>query len=458
MERDYSGWFVKCRVDLDALMNAFPNSSVKNLDSMDLKYYKFATAISHKLFCHIITTITMLPATKRSSSSSADIIAGNDDLLTQILLHLPITSLLRFKSVSKHCLSLVSNPAFSLHLRNHTPPSGLFLRRSSFLINPEFNFVPFNTTKPPFTRLTFVQDPSGIKILQSCNGLLLCCSFHVLPINCNYYIYNPTINHFTTLPQPHYLSLKINRQFTYVAAVNLAFDPSKSPHYKAILVYTFDSLPQDHYEIQIYSSETGLWKRAGESFRAQVSFYLGVFWNGAINWSSRWVDSLYFNVEEEQIGTIPMPPIPEDFEERRLRYFGVSNNHLHLVEIYGPCTTIFNVYEMERDYSGWFVKFRVDLDALMNAFPESISRYLDPSDLHYYKFVILGLVRGEDDEDSFIVLHVPGKAILYRFRDRIFKKLYDFPPGQTGISVSDSYLEYCGWFDAFEFVESLSCV
>ncbi|KAM7504604.1 hypothetical protein LguiB_003508 [Lonicera macranthoides] len=268
----------------------------------------------------------MLPATKRSSSSSADIIAGNDDLLTQILLHLPITSLLRFKSVSKHCLSLVTNPTFSLQLRNHTPPSGLFLRRSSFLINPEFDFVPFNTTKPPFTRLTFVQDPS----------------------------------------------------------VNLAFDPSKSPHYKAILVYTFDSLPQDHYEIQIYSSETGLWKRAGESFRAQMSFYLGVFWNGAINWSSRWVDSLYFNVEEEQIGTIPMPPIPEDFEERRLRYFGVSNNHLHLVEIYGPCTTIFNVYEMERDYSGWFVKFRVDLDALMNAFPESISRYLDPSDLHYY--------------------------------------------------------------------------
>ncbi|KAM7461784.1 hypothetical protein LguiA_029905 [Lonicera macranthoides] len=42
---------------------------------------------------------------------------------------------------------------------------------------------------------------------------------------------------------------------------------------------------------------------------------------------------------------------------------------------------------MDMEYSGWFVKYRVDLDALMNAFPESISRYL---------------VRREDNEDSFL--------------------------------------------------------
>ncbi|KAM7461777.1 hypothetical protein LguiA_029898 [Lonicera macranthoides] len=289
----------------------------------------------------------LVPTTKRSSSS-VDTVTGDDDLITQILLHLPITSLLRFKSVSKHWLSLITNPV--------------------------------------------------------------------------------------TLPQPHYLSL-INPQCTYATAVNLAFDPSKSPHYKVILVFT---LPGIYYVMEIHSSETGLWKHTNESIRLQVNFCLGVFWNGAINWSSRWGDSLYFNIQEEQIGTIPMPPIPKDFRERRLMYFGVSNNHLHIVKIYGPQTTIFNVYEMERDYSGWFVKYRVDLDVLMNAFPESISRHLDPSDLHYYQFVILGLVRGEDDEDSFVVLHIPGKAIGYRFKDRTFRKLCDFPPGETYIECGDN--------------------
>lgn len=59
-----------------------------------------------------------------------------------------------------------------------------------------------------------------------------------------------------------------------------------------------------------------------------------------------------------------------------------------------------------------------DLDGLVNEFPESIYGGLDPTDLNYYRFVILGLVRGEDDEDSFLVLHVPGKVIAYKFATR----------------------------------------
>lgn len=35
-----------------------------------------------------------------------------------------------------------------------------------------------------------------------------------------------------------------------------------------------------------------------------------------------------------------------------------------------------------------------DLDGLVNEFPESIYGGLDPTDLNYYRFVILGLVRG----------------------------------------------------------------
>lgn len=43
-------------------------------------------------------------------------------------------------------------------------------------------------------------------------------------------------------------------------------------------------------------------------------------------------------------------------------YFWESREHLHLVEINGPCTTKFDIYVMERDFSAWFVKYRVDLN------------------------------------------------------------------------------------------------
>ncbi|KAI8032396.1 F-box protein [Camellia lanceoleosa] len=390
--------------------------------------------------------------------SSSETVANNDDLLNQILLYLPIRSLLRFKSVSKHWLSLITNPHF-LHLRTTHPnprPSGLFLYRYSHQIHPDFDFLSLlnyeSPSKPPFNALTFVDDPSDLRILQSCNGLLLCRGLHL-------YIYNPTTSQFATLPQPPRRVLSPLCCLTTCYDYNLAFDPSKSPHYKVVSVNFSWGLP-DHYELEIFSSETGLWSPSGDPFNSDVSFNLGVFWNGALHWISTFGgDSLYFNVDEERLETMPMPPIPDGWEERRPRYFRESRDHLHLIEIYGPRTTQFNVYEMERDYCEWFVKYRVDLDAIPNVFPEMIRSSLDPSDLHYYQFVILGLIREESDEESFLVLHIPGKVIRYNFRDKSFRELSDVPhrPDNECFSFEGS-LNFSGWFNAFEFIESLAYV
>ncbi|CAL5322917.1 unnamed protein product [Camellia sinensis] len=358
--------------------------------------------------------------------SSSETVANNDDLLNQIVLHLPIRSLLRFKSVSKHWLSLITNPHF-LHLRTTHPnprPSGLFLYRYSHQIHPDFYFLSLlnyeSPSKPPFNALTFVDDPSDLQILQSCNGLLLCRGLHL-------YIYNPTTSQFATLPQPPRRVLSPLCCLTTCYDYNLAFDPSKSPHYKVVSVNFSWGLP-DHYELEIFSSETSLWSPSGDPFNSDVSFNLGVFWNGALHWISTFGgDSLYFNVDEERLETMPMPPIPDGWEERRPRYFRESRDHLHLIEIYGPRTMQFNVYEMERDYCEWFVKYQVDLDAIPNVFPEMIRSSLDPSDLHYYQFVILGLIREESDEESFLVLHIPGKVIRYNFRDKSFRELFEVP-------------------------------
>ncbi|KAF5932787.1 hypothetical protein HYC85_028958 [Camellia sinensis] len=277
-------------------------------------------------------------AKRNLNPSSSETVANNDDLLNQILLYLPIRSLL---------------PASSC------------------------------TAIP-----TFVHDPSDLRILQSCNGLLLCRGLHL-------YIYNPTTSQFATLPQPPRRVLTPLRCFTTFYAYNLAFDPSKSPHYKVVSVNFSCGLP-DHYELEIYSSETGLWSPSGDPFTGDVSFNLGVF---------------------GMVLFIGFPP--------QVAILCISMSTKSILK---QCRCLLSRMVgrrggSERDYCGWFVKYRVDIDAILNAFPEMIRSSLDPSDLHYYQLVILDLIREENDEESFLVLHIPGKVI----RDKSFRELFDVP-------------------------------
>ncbi|XWS47701.1 hypothetical protein CRYUN_Cryun13aG0006700 [Craigia yunnanensis] len=315
------------------------------------------------------------------SSSSADMIATNDDILTLILLYLPLKSLLKFEPVSKHWLSLITDPRFSPKHNSRTI-SGFFVLRLLGQTKAEYYFIDLspNPSRAPFRTLTFVDDPSGIRILQSCNGLMLCCSFRANHPETNCYIYNP-----------------ITKQCTDCDA----------------------NLP-DHYQIEIYSSRTGHWRPSGCTFAAPNNVQLknGVFWNGAINWLSDWGGTLCFDVEEERIRDMPMPSVNGDV--RLYRYFGESGGHLHLIEIYGSDNLLFDVYEMERDYSGWLVKYQVDLNPIAAAFPKMARGYVDPIDLHSYAFSILYVVHEETDEDSFLVLHLPNKAVRYNFMDSSF--------------------------------------
>ncbi|XVF49412.1 hypothetical protein PTKIN_Ptkin04bG0009800 [Pterospermum kingtungense] len=400
-----------------------------------------------------------------SSSSSADMIASNDDILTQILLCLPLKSLLKFKTVSKHWLSLITDPEF-VPKQNSKSISGLFVRRLSGVPKPDYDFINLcpDPCRPPFRFLTFFDDPSRIRILQSCNGLMLCSSFRVNRPETNYYIYNPTRKQYTVLPglvgpRPS------SRSSRNIFGVSLAFDPSRSPHYKVICIRNRDADLPDHYQIEIYSSKTGPWRPSGCVFAApsNVQFKNGVYWNGAIHWLSDWGDSsLCFDVEQEQIRDMPMPIMTTPFvngDTLSYRYFGESGGHLHLIEVHGSDNLEFDVYEMEKDYSGWFVKYKVDLNPIAAAFPEMARGYVDPIDLHFYAFSILCVVHGETDEDSFMVLHLPNKAIRYNFKDSSFTKLHDFAPIRTraGGNNNNNSLEF-EYSETYQFIESFACV
>ena len=87
----------------------------------------------------------------------------------------------------------------------------------------------------PFTSLNFLDHPSGLDVLQACNGLFCCCSIESNETKRKYYIYNPTNKQFTTLSQFH------GRAIRPVLGINLAFDPSKSQHCKVVCVRSCES-------------------------------------------------------------------------------------------------------------------------------------------------------------------------------------------------------------------------
>ncbi|KAK1351708.1 F-box domain [Heracleum sosnowskyi] len=374
--------------------------------------------------------------------ASAVEVASNEDLLIEIMLHVPINTLKGFKSVSKQWFSLITNLHFS-RLRNPLPSaSALFFITFSCRSNPDYQFIPLDVSDDcaaPFKTLDFVHDPlgPGISVLQSCNGLLLCASHRARIFNHRYYVYNPTTKQFATLPQ-------IKRKYSkYICGMNLAFDPVKSPYYKVVCVGRSET-DGKLFHIEIYSSETRLWRVSGQPFKAPkfTEFQTCTYWSGSVHWwkgfvhSSLWSDepyALYFKVEEENIEQLPMPmkvintvqmegQEMVELHEQVATYLGVSEGHWHLVEVYSNSTCLFNVYdEMASDYSGWFVKYQVDLSAISDVFTEIIT-----NDRYGYTFNILSLVRrGKEEDGSFLVLEMPGgKIVRYNFADKSVVKLW----------------------------------
>ncbi|KAI5670279.1 hypothetical protein M9H77_10643 [Catharanthus roseus] len=411
--------------------------------------------------------------------SSHIVVAANDDLLIEILIRLPIKSLLRFKSVSKHWHSLIAtNPHFYRRKSQQAlckQISGLLVRRLTPFYYQIYDFISLDhhesqqSVTAPFKKLKFVQDQFGLKILQSCNGLLLCRSFSVRDGNCNYYIFNPSTTQFTTLPPPIYRDFIYTDGFHSIYDVNLAFDPRKSPHYKAICTYVSNKLV-DGFEIEVYSSETGLWNHIDQPFShrplsegvdfqiSSYDFQTGVYWNGAINWMGGYYYLFYFNFDEERFVTVPiMPVIPNDWEDRR-KYFGESNDHLHMIISNGNRVTNFNVYEMDKEYSGWFIKYRIDLDieTVLKAIPESHDLDIGLDPLDYYRFLVLDVIitgpEKEEEEESYLVLSIPGNVVRYNIKDKSFKKLFQFSPVDQGF---DGHFPMFEWSNCFKFIPSL---
>ncbi|XP_076939817.1 F-box protein At5g07610-like [Bidens hawaiensis] len=350
------------------------------------------------------------------STESGATVGSNDDLLNEILRRLPVTSILRFKFVSKHWQSLLSHRRFTLFYDKVPVSLGLFVCDL---------FVPFdveNPTPPPFRSLNFYRDRSGIKIVQSCNGLLLCLSSNRgTELTRKYYVFNPTTKQFAVLPSV----IGGSSASRTIRFMGLAFHEVDSEHYKVVCIRRVNRYG-NIFQIQIYSSDTGKWRISQESFHAsyfrsfdyEVNY--GVYLNGAVHWIPLGFHLVaYFKINIEQLQTMVLPEMSSWSNGGRRYYFGESGGHLHLVQDAGNKNRLhFNVYEILSDYLGWIIKYRVELDELPNAYP-----YLPK-----YEIEVFDVVRNEEKEEStFMVVKILGKIIRYNVVNKSFKQLIDLP-------------------------------
>ncbi|KAM5553659.1 F-box protein [Rosa sericea] len=459
------------------------------------------------------------------SSSAAETVADIEELLTEILLCVPARSVVRLKCVSKHWFSLISNPEFRHRhtLQNPNPKVSAFFSHTtqdftfiSLLKNPSGSFPPrhflhdlyhgnHHHSINPFKTLNIFNNSVqgdrngfGLKILQSCNGLFLCIPFstHTRHFRSIYfvnptsqyhsiYVVNPTSNQFLALSPP-----RAGKSTEFVRYA-LAFDPSKSPHYKVICLSTTRKHNWVH-QVDVYSSETRTWRLLETPYASRdLEMHLdgrsregGVYCNGAIHWirdekelpirvgedgnSLVRVDAdlvHYYDIAEERLGlAIPSAPLvvigysPSKFPKFDHRYFGESGDHLYLIDvykdsssknnIYKDCNAEFDVMEMGKDYSGWFVKYHVDLNPVVAAF----RGYYD----HFSRFYVLFLGGEEKDEQdqqqqevsSSLLFHVPGKVISYNLRNKTFKTSVD-------LAIKDYFL--VGGYN-YPYMETLASV
>nr|GEV53760.1 hypothetical protein [Tanacetum cinerariifolium] len=303
--------------------------------------------------------------------SSTIAVLGNDDLLSEILLRLPVLSLHLFKSVSKQWLSLITSPNFTFSRKNIPkiePPAGLLILRATYERNTaqlRYDFESFDIQIPSKRSTDFTlgsnAPPGFVRILQ---------------------------------------------WFAFMLNVKIAFDPTKSPHYKVIHVKVADDVNGigfGYRQIETYSSETGNWSLCGDRFPGHsfTHFHSAIYWNYALHW----LISGYYMPSHCKLKIVNEHPVltktelPRSFDGKLFE----SGGSLLLLSKDDINSRKFNVFEMKNGCSEWSVKYIVNLNDIMMPFPNSWS----------IQRRVWAIVLGEREEDSFMIIDLLSKVVLY---------------------------------------------
>ena len=335
----------------------------------------------------------------------------HDDLIIQILLRLPVKSLLRFRCVSKSWLSLISDPQFAAsHLELAAAPTHRLMLihdstlRASFVdldapLHDGDSCASSDPIKLDFRR---PDPPIHIRIMGSCRGLLL-----LLFDFSDIYVWNPCTGVHKQLPLSPIAAIAkdIRGGFFF----GFGYDPSKDD-YLVVLGSNESSAAGGVTHFDFLSLRANSWKRI-EGTRCPLIECCpdsdkpdepgaGRHLNGAIHWLVfRHDDNVIFafDLVERSFSDIPLPDDPEydfDFE------FWVLLNHGGKLSL---CVRGINRTDI------WVMgEYKVQ-----SSWTKSIVMYDNPPCEYFYPICSTksGYIYGLDDDEDLLKCNAEGERL-----------------------------------------------
>ncbi|KAL7001625.1 hypothetical protein U1Q18_002777 [Sarracenia purpurea var. burkii] len=277
-----------------------------------------------------------------------------EDALIQILVRLPVKSLLRFKCVCHHWYALIQNPSFAhdhLQYQKRNNKGRLLLQHFSKETNQYlYSLFPDetlanNSSYHEIDRLPTPYRFCKYHLVGPCNGLF--CLFTIADL---VILWNPSIREFRFLPVPH-----LNSPFYSFVRRNLGFglDPLTGNYKVVMILYPGSTGPEAMVMVHTIGTDTwrhlesvpnpkaGLHKNSLDT-RSAVNTYL----DGVFYW---WGDALVaFDMMKEVFREISGPDIPESDMNESYCCLTLYNDHMALQILRGWLT-----FFGERTWSGY---------------------------------------------------------------------------------------------------------
>lgn len=232
----------------------------------------------------------------------------SDLVISEILIKLPVKSLVRFKSVCKEWYSIISSPRFAkLQLDlSKTDPSNSGLVRSLFIrssgscdmfrcltVDGEEEEV-WDSIK--FNRCNGIPSHGGASNPSSVNGLVC---FYLKESNC-FCIWNPCVNEFCQVPFPK--SVCLNMGFGYVSGMD---------DYKIFAIGMSSEVPRERLAL-VYSLRANKWRKI-DGFADELAGLSmdGVLVNETLYWASRKI--IGFILRDDTSHEVPRTQLGNNF-------------------------------------------------------------------------------------------------------------------------------------------------
>lgn len=208
----------------------------------------------------------------------------------------------------------------------------------------------------------------------------------------------------------------------------------------------------------MYLFETRTWKCTTSTFEANVCRYVfaGIFSNGAVHWVCH-QQYIHFDINKGEMMLNTLPFI-----------YGVHEYSWQVSRLWQWDGTVYCAIESDFDWNLHELdqvtfeqtEFKYDVscyrlleDVLGEIIKVEGEEQGHRCDLIKYKFSILGIVKGDEEENTFILAAVFGKIVAYHLARREVKIIVDL-----GLSdaIAGDVCSNC--FTAHQFIETLSVI